>query len=197
MRSWPPRGKENITDEDGSRQSGTDAGIIPESGLHEETDPESVTKEVERLCIARAMKILEYSDRTEAQLRMKLKEKDFPESAIETAVEYVRSFHYIDDKRYADSYVRSNMDRRSSREIREKLRERGVSREIIEDVFSEYEFPEKETIKKLFRKKYGNDDPADQKTYEKAVRYFGQKGYSYQDIRKALEEVIEESGDCP
>ena len=42
--------------------------------------------------------------------------------------------------------------RPTSREIREKLRERGVSRDIIEDVFSEYEFPEKETIKKLFRK---------------------------------------------
>ena len=179
-----------------SSPDGKDRPSVKDKTPSREPGPEKLSEEVDRLCLVRAMKILEYSDRTEAQLRRKLKERNFPDPSIDKAVEYVRSFHYIDDRRYADSYVRSNLDRRSRREIREKLRERGVSSEIIEDVLSEYEFGEKDTIKKLFLKKYGKDDAADQKTYEKAIRYFGQKGYGYQDIRKALEEVIREADDA-
>ena len=44
-------------------------------------------------------------DRTEHQLRVKLKEQDFNEQEIDEAVRYVESYHYIDDARYAANYI--------------------------------------------------------------------------------------------
>ena len=45
----------------------------------------------------KAMSLLKYMDRTEWQLRDKLSLKGFSEGAIEEAIEYVKSFHYLDD----------------------------------------------------------------------------------------------------
>ena len=49
----------------------------------------------------KAMSLLKYMDRTEWQLRDKLSLKGFSEGAIGEAIEYVKSFHYLDDYRYA------------------------------------------------------------------------------------------------
>ena len=47
----------------------------------------------------RAMLILQHNDRTEWELSDKLLKAGFSEQAVEAAVEYVRSFHYVDDRR--------------------------------------------------------------------------------------------------
>ena len=51
----------------------------------------------------RAMHLLEKMDRTEQELRRKLLESEYPEDLTEEAIAYVKSFHYIDDARYADN----------------------------------------------------------------------------------------------
>ncbi len=53
----------------------------------------------------KAMALLKYMDRTEWQLRDKLTSKGFSEEAVEEAVEYVKSYHYLDDYRYARHFV--------------------------------------------------------------------------------------------
>ena len=51
------------------------------------------------------MQILEFKSRTEQELRQKLKAKDYSEEQIEDAVEYVKGFGYINDRRYAETYI--------------------------------------------------------------------------------------------
>jgi len=142
----------------------------------------------------KAMRLLEFSDRTEQQLRDKLKEGEFPPFAVDEAIEYVRSFHYIDDKRYAENFILSNQDRRSPMELKYKLKEKGVPSDIIEMLFQDYEFDTVGTIKELFIKKYGNKDLTDPKIFEKAIRYFCNKGYSFSDVKVAIAKAIEENG---
>ena len=50
----------------------------------------------------KALSLLNYMDRTESQLRQKLKEKSFDDDAIDEAVDYVKSFGYINDTGYAE-----------------------------------------------------------------------------------------------
>lgn len=49
--------------------------------------------------------LLRSMDRTEQQLRQKLKEGDYPEEIIDIAIAYVQKLHYQDDRRYASNYV--------------------------------------------------------------------------------------------
>ena len=150
---------------------------------------ENLSAEVVRLCIMKAMHYLQYSDRTEYQLRQKLKEGEFPPSAIDEAVDYVKSFHYIDDRRYAESYIRVSKERKSVREIREGLRNRGIDRDLADEVLEEAFPDEISVVKKQAERKYGAALKEDRKLREKAVRYFSSRGFSYSVIRKALDEL--------
>ena len=56
----------------------------------------------------RVMYLLQKQDRTEKQLRDKLRENGYSEDIIEEAIDYVMSYHYVDDERYAANYVHFN-----------------------------------------------------------------------------------------
>ena len=167
-----------------SRDEGGDIG--PDAAGPEAMSPEDAVREARK----KALRLLEYADRTEKQLRDKLLDSGFPENAIEDAVEYVRSFHYIDDRRYAENLVRNRAGEKSRFELRHMLEERGVPQETIEDVLEAADISERDTIQRLFRKKYGTGDLTDPALYQKAFRYFSGKGYRYEDIRSALEEAV-------
>ena len=83
---------------------------------------------------------------------------------IEQTMDYVKSFHYVDDKRMAESYIRCRIKEKSKKEIEQKLMAKGVAKEIVREAFevveAEYEeyendgeCPEIEAIRKFLRKK--------------------------------------------
>lgn len=78
------------------------------------------------------MNMLVKSDKTETELKRKLKESGYGEEVSEEAIEYVRSFHYIDELRTAESFIRTKMDYSSEKEIRYKLSEKGIDDETID-----------------------------------------------------------------
>ena len=156
---------------------------------------DEISLELIKKARAQALKILEYADRTEKQLRDKLKEGEFPPFAIDEAVSYVQKLHYQDDRRYAESYIRSRRDQKSRYEIVNELRLRGVDTALAEEVLDLSELSGEETVKKLFLKKYGMKDLSDPALYQKAFRYFAGKGFSYEEIKKGITEGIEESSE--
>ena len=154
-------------------------------------DHSEIQAEVIREAEKKALRLLNVSDRTEFQLREKLREGGFPPEAVGAAVEYVRSYHYIDDRRYAEVYIRSKKAEKSLFELRMELRKRGVSDVLAEEALSEAELDERKVIQTLFEKKYAKKDLTDPKIYERAFRYFGSRGFAYEDIRAALTEALE------
>ena len=59
-------------------------------------------KETAVLC---AMNLLTARDYTEKQLRDKLNKREYSSDEIQAAIDYVKSFHYVDDIRYAENYL--------------------------------------------------------------------------------------------
>ncbi len=106
-------------------------------------------------------------------------------------MEYVRSYHYIDDGRYAEIFIRSKRSEKSIYEIRMELKKRGVSEDLIERAVSSADLDDRSVIRHLFMKKYAAKDLTDPKIYELAFRYFGSRGFSYEDIRAAVTEALE------
>ena len=76
------------------------------------------------------MHLLEDMDRTESALREKLRQGLYPSDVTEAAIEYVKSFGYLDDVRYAENFVRSRQNVKSKKEIGTALLQKGISSEI-------------------------------------------------------------------
>ena len=67
----------------------------------------NLTEEPEEYRDARrkAMRLLEHMDRTEKGLREKLRQAGFTSQAVDHALTYVEAYGYIDDERYARTYI--------------------------------------------------------------------------------------------
>ena len=101
--------------------------------LPEETFRVIVEEVLTKRAKQRAMYLLKSMDRTEYQLRLKLEEGEYPREAIDQAIAYVQSFHYLDDRRYAENYVESRKGSMSRRELQQKLYQRGIPKALIQE----------------------------------------------------------------
>ncbi|MCR5097753.1 MAG: regulatory protein RecX [Lachnospiraceae bacterium] len=136
----------------------------------------------------RAMHLLEKQDRTRSGLLKKLSESGYPRLAVEAAVEYVEGYHYIDDDRYARSYVRYHQSGRSRRRIMTDLRQRGVSDEVIQEALeAEYTASEEDMIRQTLMKRHFDPVTADIRDRQRIYRFLLGRGFRYEDIDRALQ----------
>lgn len=140
----------------------------------------------------RAMHLLERQERTEKQLRDKLEQSKYPKQCIEQAIAYVKSYHYVDDYRYASVYIRYHQERESRQKLTQKLMMRGISREIITQAMEEeFVADECEQIKELLQKKGFNPEYTDEKTRRKMIQFLIRKGFKTRDIFRIIRQEEE------
>ena len=141
----------------------------------------------------RAMHLLEDMDRTESELREKLRQGRYPEEAVEGAVAYVKSFGYLDDARYAENFVRSRKAVKSRREIRMLLSRKGIEDKWIEKAFEIcYENEdEQEAVLRILRKKKVDPGTADDAQMQKIYGFLARKGFRFDTVRQVIQNYNE------
>ncbi len=135
----------------------------------------------------RCMKLLQSKDYTEGEIRKKLQGDGYPQSVIDTAVEYLYGYHYLDDERYVKLYYQSRCMRKSRKQIILDLQQKGIAKEIILRVMEqnkseESDADELQCIRKLLWKKKYNDSEATLELKEKVKVYLFRKGFEINDI---------------
>ncbi|MFT3984815.1 MAG: regulatory protein RecX [Lachnospiraceae bacterium] len=142
----------------------------------------------------RAMYLLKTIDRTEADVRRKLKEGLYPQTVIDAAISYVKSYHYIDDTRYTENYIAYKTGSLSRSEIRQKLLLKGIDKELIEDQLAEHwkdgGETERELIRRLMLKKCRELPLSDYQEKNKLFVYLYRKGFTIGDIENVYKEFI-------
>lgn len=135
----------------------------------------------------KALHLLERMDRTEQQLRTKLTEGGYPSGIVEQTLEYVRSFHYIDDVRYARTYMEYRKESRSRRQLEQELYRKGVSRSDVEEAFTQLEAPDEEAqIRSWLAKKHYDARSADRPERERMIRFLLRRGYGMAAVQRVL-----------
>lgn len=145
----------------------------------------------------RALHLLGKRDYTSAALRRKLLDGGYPEKIAQTAVESMESYHYLDDERYADQYIRCYAGRKSRMEIRHKLAERGIDKELIERVYELYDAEgngddEEAIVVRLLHKRHYYGESAEKKEIDRHIAYLVRKGFSVSCIKRAMRLLQEE-----
>lgn len=146
-----------------------------------------ITEIVGKRAKKRALYLLEKMDRTEQQLREKLLLSEYPSRCVDDAIEYVKSFHYLDDERYAEIYIRYKKHKMSRQQIKQKLMAKGVSRELISNAIEEeYDADEKVQIRNLLEKKRFSSETADEGEFRRVYNYLLRRGFRSSDILKEM-----------
>ena len=129
-----------------------------------------------------------YQDRCTQEVRTKLSTFDMPDAEKEKIVKLLVDEGYLDDERYASTFVRSkiHLKKWGVNKIKMSLKMKGISDEIIGNALSEIdpEIYKDELIKVLKAKKINDTDPYKKKA--KLAQYAIQKGYEPSLVWDAL-----------
>lgn len=139
----------------------------------------------------KALLILERMNRTKQELLGKLEEAAFTKEVSELALAYVKQFHYIDDYRYAVTYLRNHAASKSKRNLTEVLKSKGIDLDTIERAYEEVEEEADSSLEqaalkkelKRFQKKTTQNTIQEKKKW---IASLMRKGFSYDLIRREI-----------
>jgi len=136
----------------------------------------------------RALFYLKGGDKTEFQIRQKLKEGFYPAETIDQAVAFLKKYRLADDARYTENYVNQMKGARSRREIEAKLYAKGLKGDAVKESLAEIP---KEDEYLAAEKALGKHRSGDRR---KDYAYLARRGFSGDAIEHAMNQVKYENG---
>ena len=145
----------------------------------------------QKRCKDKALWLISFRDHSRSELIGKLRRDYSPESA-EKAADRLEELGLINDERFARRYTADLIDVKhlSERGVRQKLREKGIDRDLIDEVLSEYAIDEEAQIRMIIDKKYARS-LTDDKGRRRAVSALTRLGFSYSSIKSVVAEYTD------
>jgi regulatory protein len=145
---------------------------------------------------ATAVAFLARRDFSAAELRRKLKERGFVESAIEPVLMELEASNVINDGRYGEKVVAYRARRgQGPARIRQELKRSGLGSEAVQATMDKAkdDGPDFVSLARAARaRKFGPELPKDWKERSKQARFLQYRGFSTDHIRAVLEGVPED-----
>lgn len=133
-------------------------------------------------------KVLKYISKvmkTQSEIEKYLKQKSFNDLVVEKTIEKLNEYHYIDDEIYVKNYVETYKNKFGESKIRQNLKNKNLSIDLIEKYLI---FDEKDTIFNIKKEilKQSKNKEIDLKLKQKIYRNLAYKGYSFEEIKRAF-----------
>lgn len=146
----------------------------------------------------KALSILSKASQSENQIYKKLS-KDFEDKTIDKVLEFLKKYKFIDDEDLANRIANTNvnLNKYGKNKIRQNLSQKGIKKDIIEEVIDDIDSnKEFENALYLGKKRYDrlkNKNP--RKAYQKIGNHLAYKGFNYDIIKKVLNTLFNDADD--
>ncbi len=98
---------------------------------------EELSKSAQR-CKSQALRYVAMQIKTEGQVSDYLKRKGYSGDDIEIALDFLREYKYVDDKRYCESFFReAALKGKGRRRIEQELEQKKISRHVVREALDE------------------------------------------------------------
>jgi regulatory protein len=142
-----------------------------------------------------ALRQLEYSNKSEKEMREKLYLKDYEEAVVDKVIDFLKEYTFIDDNKYAKDYIKKKLPSQGQNKIKYSLIGKGISKEIIEKLLQEIDSSDEDTIAfTMAERKYLSLIRTEQdkkKLYKKLGDFLIRKGYSFEVTKKVLSRLLQ------
>lgn len=150
-------------------------------------------------CKEKAFNLISFKNRTIMEMKKRLKEYEYNDEVIERVIEILIKYNYLDDYKYTEKYISDKLEIKGygKYRIKNELRQKFVSNEIIEELLIDTEVIESEKIISLIEKKMRNKRFKDITTKEKyrIFNFLQRRGYSYSIIKEGFAKVEKKEGE--
>lgn len=139
-----------------------------------------------------AVSFLAMKLRTAYEVSQKLSDMGYGEATIEKVIDNLKEINYIDDYNYACKYIseKSKLKPKSVKLLSMELKQKGITDDIINNTFENFELDEGEVALELLRKRFSKYTVLDEKMIQKMKTFLAGRGFSYSQISKAVTEFL-------
>ena len=142
---------------------------------------------------AKALGLLARREHSAGELKTKLLERGYESTAVEAVLASLQAQKLLSDARFVQEFVAARVRRGSGpMKIREELRARGVTGAAAEEALAGLKAGSAEGAAAARRKRFGEELPRDMQERARQARFLQQRGFSMDDIRKALKGDLED-----
>lgn len=140
---------------------------------------------------AMAVNYLSRYQKTKKELLTYLEKKQVDKKLAREVADKCQEYGYINDLSYAKMYTDIKKRANSRRKIVFELKNKGISEELIENL----EFNDGEAVDTIVKKHF-DKNKSDEKNTKKLVATLARKGFSYDDIKRAVSKYENMEDEC-
>lgn len=150
---------------------------------------EEIRQESEKLCcFSDALSYVSKSLKTQKQVQDKLTEKGYLQTSIDNAIKKLVEYGYINDKYFAETFIRQNKDKKGVLYLKQALKTKGVSSGIMSEIFEDFETDKQDII--AVAEKFLNGKQIDIFVKQKLYRHLMSKGFTFEQVKSATAEMF-------
>jgi len=137
--------------------------------------------------------LLKFRNRSEQEIRGKLKNKKYAPETIEQTILYLVNVHFIDDRQFARDWIKARLMKPFGlKRISFELQQKGINSGIIQEEIAaaKVDFPEEKIVVSLSKKaalRYKGLEPI--KLKQRVFGYLSRRGFSIEIIQKAVKQL--------
>lgn len=137
--------------------------------------------------LARGIHLLSMREHSVFELADKLSKKGFDATVIDSVVEELKTANYVNDERFAESYIRSKQMRGMGPiKIKSELHAKGVSSAIIDEYVNDDDASWYDAAESLHQKKYGDKELKTYKEWTARARFLQGRGFTMDHIHSTV-----------
>ncbi len=163
------------------------------TGMEVDEDFAEIKKENdEKLSFEMAISYMEKYVVSKKGIKDYLQKKGFDRQTISKTLDKLADYGYVNDEAFAKNYFESQSSGKGKRAIANKLLQKGISKEIVDELICNV--PEEDEIEKakLQAEKFVKNREKSPKTYQKCMAHLIYKGYDYSVAQQATQFALNE-----
>ena len=146
-----------------------------------------------------AVKMLALCDRSEHEIREKLRNAGYPDSCVENVIEKLYAEELLDDEKFAANWTQSRAHKHGKRRLEQELSRRGIDREVAHAAVSELSDDDQlRDAVRLTGKYLGRTrGDFDRSLYQRTLSMLARHGYDADIARRALQIIAAGEDETP
>jgi recX family len=174
-------------------------GLLSKKEMDEKEFEDMLVENEKKLAKQKALKTLSMANKTKKELILKLKQSKFSTEAIDYAMTFVDRYDFIDEENIAKTLVEGKYSKKrySKRAMMSKLRQKGISSDVIgdsvKDIGDDEEFENAMYFAQKKLRTIRDDDKY--KVRNKLMSALSYRGFSYDIIKRVSEDLLKNFGE--
>lgn len=135
------------------------------------------------------VRLLGRREHSALELRQKLKQRGFSQHVIQNAIKTAQEHQWQSDQRFTEVWVRQALQKGDGpQKIQAAAHHKGIGTDLLQQALNAEQPDWFDMCFQRLLRKFGEQPPKDRKTRDKWMRHLLQRGFTFEQVKYALEQ---------